>query len=218
LDAAHVGLLAAFFMAPELAKHFIELIIVAELGSAAGGEALLGSDVAVLEFDEAVGHARHDGIVGDHDDGVALCVELAKVSEDDLLIFLVEVAGGFVSEQDGRLVDEGAGDADALLFAAGELRGQMRGAVAEAYSGEGGEGFFLVGDGVEVLREHYVFERGEVGDEVELLKDKSDFVGAEAVELLRRHGAEIFAGDADGAAGRAVEAAEEIDQRGFAGA
>ena len=35
----------------------------------------------------------------------------------------IEVAGGLIGQQQFRLVDEGAGDGDALLFAAGKLVG-----------------------------------------------------------------------------------------------
>ena len=46
----------------------------------------------------------------------------------------------------------------------------------------------LVGHGVEVLGEHDVLYGREVGDEVELLEDEADLVGAEAVELGGGHG------------------------------
>ena len=48
-----------------------------------------------------------------------LSVEVLKEFGDDLLVGGVEVAGGFVGQQDGWVVDEGPGDADALLLAAG---------------------------------------------------------------------------------------------------
>jgi hypothetical protein len=44
----------------------------------------------------------------------------------------VEVARGLVGEEHGRGAGEGAGDGDALLLAAGELGGQVLGAVAHA--------------------------------------------------------------------------------------
>ncbi len=46
--------------------------------------------------------------------------------------FRVEVAGGLVGEHDGRARDERARDRDALLLAAGELRGAVVEAVADA--------------------------------------------------------------------------------------
>ena len=42
--------------------------------------------------------------------------------------FDVEISGGFVGKQDRGDVGEGAGDGDALLFAAGEFAGEVGGA------------------------------------------------------------------------------------------
>ena len=92
--------------------------LAAECDNRGGGVA---EDAAVVEGDAAAGEGSHFGVVGDHDDGVALGVEAAEEVGDDALVGGVEVAGGLVGEDDGGLVDEGAGDADALLLAAGEL-------------------------------------------------------------------------------------------------
>ena len=94
----------------------------------------------------------------------------------------------------------------------------MLGAVGEADAGECGAGLGGVGHGMKVLGEHDVFERGEVGDEVELLEDEADLFGAEVIEGGGAHGAGVGAVDAELAAGGLVEAAEEIDEGAFAGA
>ena len=178
----------------------------------------VAEDLAVVEGDAAAGETRHLGIVGDHDDGVARGVEALEEIDDDALVGGVEVSGGLVGEEDGRVVDQGTGDADALLLSSAELAGEVAGAGAEADAIEGCPGFALVGHGVEVLGEHDVFYRGEVGDEVELLEDEADLVGAEAVELGGAHGGDIDAVDPELSGGGAVEAAEEVDEGGFAGA
>jgi len=46
---------------------------------------------------------------------------------DELLAFGVEVAGGFVEDEDLRLGEDGAGDGEALLLAAGELDDELVG-------------------------------------------------------------------------------------------
>ena len=73
----------------------------------------VAEDLAVAESDAALGEGGHLGVVGDHDDGVAVVVEVCEEVGDDLLVGCVEVSGGFVGEKDGRVVDEGSGDADA---------------------------------------------------------------------------------------------------------
>ena len=61
-----------------------------------------------------------------------LGVELVEERHDLVAGLGVEVAGGFVGEDDGGLVDEGAGDGDALTLTAGELVGLVHHAAAEA--------------------------------------------------------------------------------------
>ena len=80
---------------------------------------LIGEDLAVADVDDAVSVLGDIGFVGDEDDGVAFCVELIEEGHDFGAGLGVEVAGGLVGEDDGRTVDEGAGDGDALALAAG---------------------------------------------------------------------------------------------------
>jgi hypothetical protein len=61
---------------------------------------------------------------------------------DDAGIEVVEAGGGFVEEEDGGFLDEGAGDGGALLLSAGEGGGQ---AVGEGVEAEEGEVFFGAG-------------------------------------------------------------------------
>ena len=92
----------------------------------------------------------------------------------------VEVAGGLVGEDDPGPRGERAGDGDALLLAAGELRR----AVAEPVAEPDG-----VDDRVEPVvvglapgqrrRERDVLERGQRRHEVERLEDEADAVAAQ---------------------------------------
>ena len=69
--------------------------------------------------------------VGDENDRAAFGVQLFEQSQDFVAAFAVEGAGGFVGENHRRVVDQRAGDGDALLLAAGEFGRTMLGAVAE---------------------------------------------------------------------------------------
>ena len=61
-------------------------------------------------------------IVRDHDDRLAvLAVERLQQIQDLVAGLAIEVAGRLVAEQQRRIGDDGAGDADALFLAAGEL-------------------------------------------------------------------------------------------------
>ena len=94
--------------------------------------------MAVEHVDDAGGVGGERGIVCDHDDGVALGVNFAEFFHDDVGGAGVEVAGGFVGEDEGRAGDEGASDGDALLLAAGELVGHVVFALLEVEMLESG--------------------------------------------------------------------------------
>ena len=96
-------------------------ILIRVLAEALGG--LVGEDLAVADVDDAMSVFGDVGLVGDEHDGVALGVERVEEGHDLDAGFGVEVAGGLVGEDDGRAVDQGAGDGDALALAAGELVG-----------------------------------------------------------------------------------------------
>src|SRR6202521_3722018 len=171
-----------------------------------------------MQFDAAVGQTRYYGIVRHHDDGASLLVEFAEQAQDDFFVRGVEGAGGLVGKYDFRIVDEGAGDAHALLLASGELRGQVFGAVFEANAVEGFEGFLFVGHAVEVLGQHDVLDGGEIRNHVKVLEDEADGFGADTVEFSGAEVGDVFSVKPDFAAGGAVEASDEIDHGALAGA
>ena len=59
---------------------------------------------------------------------------------------------------------------------------------------------------------------GEIRDEMKLLEDEADFFGAVANHLVFGEFGEVGAIDDDAAGGERVEAAENVDERGLAGA
>jgi hypothetical protein len=93
----------------------------------------------------------------------------------------------------------------------------MHEAFAQADATEGFGRFMLVRGAVKILREHDVFNGGEIRDEVKLLKDKADFLSAKTREALFVETAHVDTVD-DGASVRGrVEAAENIDERSLTG-
>ena len=82
-------------------------------------------NLAMAQRNLALSERGHLGVVGDHDDGVALGVQVLEQFGDDRLVGGVEVAGRLVGQKNRWVIDEGAGDADTLLLAAGEFTGQM---------------------------------------------------------------------------------------------
>src|SRR6478609_661541 len=169
-----------------------------------------------MQFQATVGQTGDNRIMRDHDDGASLGVHFTKLAEHDFFVHGVEVAGGLVGQNDVRIVDQGPGDADALLFAAGKLRRQMLSAVFESDLVERGQRFGLVRHAVEVLRQHDVLKRREIWDQVKLLEDEADLLRAKAVELRRRHFGNVGAVNPYLAAGRLIKAAHQVHQRRLA--
>jgi len=190
----------------------------AEFGSLEKIASGVESDVAVGEFDTAAGVAGDVHVVGDHEDGVAGLVEFAKDVDDDFFVGFVEIAGGLVGEDEFGLIDERSGDGDSLLFTAGKICGEMFEAIGEADTLERFDSLRFIGDGMEILREHDVFERGEVRHEMKLLKDETDFFRAVSDELGFVEARDVLAVDGDVAQSSSVETAKDIDERCFAGA
>lgn len=131
----------------------------------------------------------------------------------------VEVAGGFVGDDERRVGDEGAGDGDALFLAAGELPGEVTHPVAQADEFEGGFNVlpaFATGQAGEEEREFDVFEGGQYRDEVESLEDETDVVVAPFRELGFGEVGDVDFVDVAVAAGGAVNAGNDMEERAFA--
>jgi hypothetical protein len=92
----------------------------------------------------------------------------------------------------------------------------MRDAVGEANASERRARLGFIRRAVKILRQHHVFERGEIRDEMELLEDEADFLGAEAREAGFVEARDIDAVDERAPRSRRIEPAKNIDERGLA--
>ena len=97
----------------------------------------------------------------------------------------VEVAGRLVGEDDGRPRGQGAGDGDALLLAAGELRRAVAGAVGEPDACRAAAAIRapLRRAAREAQRQRDVLGGRERRQQVEGLEDEADAVAAQPGEL-----------------------------------
>ena len=150
-------------------------------------------EFAFFQDEDSVGFAGEGSVVGDHDYGLAVvAVEFFDDVHDLAAGFDVEVAGRFVGEEDAGVVHEGAGDGDALAFAAGELAGAVLEAVGEAelfekVYGAGVKGLVVGAEAEPTVFDHGgeegVFEDVELWEEVVELEDESEMLIAEARQL-----------------------------------
>ena len=168
--------------------------------------------------------ARSGGVrvVRDHDDRLAvLAIERLQQLEDLVAGLAIEVAGRLVAEQQRRVGDDRARDADALLLAAGELARVVLRAVGQADDLERDRRARLRRSRLRQLREQQrqldVALGGQHRQQVVELEDEADVLRA---PLRQRAAAErrsiSHAGDLDRAARRLIEAAHQIEQRRLA--
>ncbi len=156
---------------------------------------------------------RHD------DDGAPFTVELLKDAENFFTAMAVERAGRFVGKNDLRIVDERAGDGNALLLSAGKLaRGMMR-AFAHPESLQDHAGFLtpfflflacIYGGNFDIAH------RIQLAQQMIALEDETEMLTPQLRQFIGfkfRCGA---AGNQIFAFRRPVQAAENVHQRRFA--
>src|ERR1700690_72566 len=112
------------------------------------------------------------------------------------------------------MIDEGARDGDALLLAAGKLRGEMRDAIGKSHAGEHFAGFLFVRGAVKIFSEHHGFESAEIRDEMKLLEDEAHFCGADTREACFSEAGHVGAVHDGVACGGRIEATENINKSG----
>lgn len=195
-------------------------------GAAVGGVVgcVVGVDfveLSVAHEEESFGAPGDFEVVGDHDDGLSGVVEGLEEVDDFASGGGVEVAGGFVGEDDFGFVGECASDGDALSFAAAELCRSVVEALAES---DGFEECFgalssLSSRGAgEGEGDFDVLSSGEHLEEVEGLEDEAECSESECGAVFA---AEVLGGlslDVDLALCGGVDEAEEVEEGGFAAA
>jgi hypothetical protein len=174
VETGYFGRLPFLPADPDLLEEMIEanLIVGGNRSAAIGGvgerarqrvaRAVLGSikvQATVGELNASVGLPRDVRVVGDHQNRVSCVMQLTKDFQHDLFVRFIEVARGLVGQDDFRLIDQRARDRHALLFAAGELRREMRHPLAQANAAQGLTSLLLIRHTVKVLRQHHVLDR-----------------------------------------------------------
>ena len=121
---------------------------------------------------------------GDDDSGSELIGGATEEGEDLVAARGVEVAGGLIGDEQGGLVDECAGDGNALHLSAGKLEGEGGSFFGEANPAEdlAGASFASRGAGEE-KREFHVFESSEGREQLEGLKNEADGAAAKGGEF-----------------------------------
>ena len=150
----------------------------------------LRGELAFVQIDGAAGSRGGVRVVRDHDDRLAvLAVKRLQEAQDFVAGLAVEIAGRLVAKEQRGIGDDGAGDADALLFAAGELSWEMLRAIGEADDFECGGGVraaLFFGEVREKQRQLDVSLGAEDGEEIVELENEADMAGTPSGELAIR--------------------------------
>ena len=82
----------------------------------------LPHNLPLVHVDHPSGDFFHDElIVGGDDDGRPFSIQIFKDSDDLKTVLGVQVSGGFIGEEERRMIDERSSDRHALLFSPGEF-------------------------------------------------------------------------------------------------
>ena len=162
-------------------------------------------------------------VCGEDEGETEAAIEIAHEVDELGGVARVEIGGGLVGEDERGAMDDGAGDGDALALAAGEQVGALMGAGGEADAFESGSrrggGARCVGESLNEQRVLDVLGSGEDGNEIEGLEDVSRFFRGGAAEVCGgREAGGVDAFDEDAAGGGLVDAADQVEQGGFAAA
>jgi len=144
--------------------------------------------VSVIHVDNAITVFEHAAIVRHNDDGaVGIKADLPHELHHRLTGFGIQGGRRFVTnEQPGRM-DQGPGDRHPLLLAAGELRRVTIEAIGEADRSQNFLGAFHGHFAVCALDQEGdrgVLRRRQRGQQVVLLNDKANVVGAESYQAV----------------------------------
>ena len=144
-----------------------------------------------------------------------LGVEGSQQVEDLVARLAVEISGRLVTEQQRRVGDDGPGDADSLLLAAGELSRVVLRAVGEAHDGQRRRHVLPAFGSLQVGQQQGNLDvalRGEHGEEVVELEHEAHVPGTPPREAAPRELLDRLSGDLDRALGGAVQTAQQVEQ------
>jgi len=141
---------------------------------------------AVAKANGAFRKSRHVRIVRDEDKrGPSTAIQFEHDLYDHAASLGVEIAGWLIGEKNLGTVDERAGERDALLFPAGKLRRIMIDALGKPYTSEQIQAECARATIAPKLdRNRDVLQRRQSGDQLEILKYKTDMLVANAGSLI----------------------------------
>ena len=143
-------------------------------------------------------------------------MQLSQQGEDRGARRAVEIASGLVGEDEVWPTDKRPGDGHALAFATGQRAGPVGHPMPEPDPFQRlGRGAATLGRPLAAVEQSVgnVVERGLAAEQEERLEDEPDPPRPERGQVAIRHGRDVMAGDPDRALRRAVQRAQDVEQR-----
>src|SRR2546422_2369841 len=181
-----------------------------------GGPLLVGGDEAVAQSHDPRGARGDIGFVRDHHDGLTLRVQVGEDLHDLLTRGRVEVAGRLVGEQDAGVVHQCSRDGHALALAARQLVRLVLHPVPEPHALQRPRRLRATRLRPEPRvdeRQLHVVQGGRAGEQVERLEDEADLLVADPGQLIVGQIGDLLPVEPVLAAGRRVEAADQVHER-----
>jgi len=173
-------------------------------------------NLAVSDVEGAIGDVRNPSVVCDNDDGLLeILVQSLEQIEDFLASLRIELSGGLVRKEQGRIVRQGDRNGDSLLLTAAQLVRPMARTVSEADEVKEFLRPSLPGlavSGGEAHRQLDVLLGGQRRDEVEELEDEARLSQSIPNEFSVGEVDEVGSVHLDSTRSRAVDPAQDIQE------
>ena len=146
-------------------------------------------------------------------------MEGSEYRHDLVRVFGIQIAGRFVGQQDGRAIHDGAGDAQALLFAAGQRDRAGLLALEQADLVECGAHplvAFAVIETADLQRQHDVVEHVAVEQQLVILEDDAKVAAQIRQRAFLEH-PDVLIVDDDAAEVGTLDRCDEFEQCALAG-
>jgi hypothetical protein len=176
--------------------------------------------VAILEAQDAITVGEDARIVGNQNDGAAMPVsEPLQKLDDRPAAREIERGGRLITEHNGRVAGQSAGDGHALFLAAAEISGKCLDAVLEVHFNEkflGAPAGSSAANAAHVHRERDIFDGTKRRKQVEALENKPDEFPADPRQFLFGKRGDFLAEKLQAPGRSAENAAKDGKKRGLA--
>ena len=177
--------------------------------------------MSVAQFDVAAGILGDVRVVGYEDDGSALSIEFLEENKNLEAGSRIQVTRCLIGKNHGRIVHQRSGDGYTLHLSTRHLIALVIESLAQSHSLQSFDGtllaFFCIDGRIVHQRQLYILHARGLRQQIVVLEDEANLAVAQDGSVVAAHLAHAHAVQVIFALGRGVEAAQLVEQGGFAG-